>query len=365
MGGDGIQPLHRPVGAAGEGVQSDALLRKPCRQGLPVHGVHRQSPAELPLFHQGGHVLPHLPQIGPGPLLHLRRLRHHRQGVLGVVKEGGGGIVDQGDIFVQRGGLSPRRQPVRVRQQGGGGRRRLSLQGGGQPPDLLRQQRPGIAEDLRRRRDGDPVQRVGAPLGHRVEEGEGVHLLPPQLQPQGGGGTGGINVDDPAPHRKLAGTLHLGAPLVTGGGQRIRQILHRQLLSRHDIDRMAQQLVRGQGKLHGGVGGGDDDIRPPVQERRQRPQPLLLVLPGHGFHPPQGQVPAGQQHHPLPQGLQILPQPVGLRLLPGEQTKPPSAHRPQAVEQQRLMDMPHPVEGGGQPSRRHVRRQRAEGGKRL
>ena len=275
---------------AGKGVQQDALPPlQLVKHPVLVQGVFGQPAAQLPFLQQGLHVLLQLPLEGAHPLLDPRQLRNEHHRPPRVLEQGRGPIEYQRDVFVQGRGLSPRPQPLAVRQQV------LLLRRSPPAPQARRQRLDGpgqlfriVVDDFRRRRDGHLFQALSAPLGQQIEVGNGVQRVAPQLEAHRRRAVGGIHVDDPAPHRELPRPLNLIAPLIPRAHQRRGQIAAGQGRPLPQPQRPAQQHVGRQGELGRRVGAGHHALVVPRRHLRQRPQPHLLVFPGGGFHPPQG-----------------------------------------------------------------------------
>ena len=268
-GGEGeeIGRGHRqPSGQEGVQVQQGPLGQA-VAQPLKGLGEHRVLGGEDPLLQQGGDVLPQLPEIVLGLLGHPGGVAEADQGLGGeVVRRGGQGVVHRGQ--------------GQVRRIGEGLPRRGQHLPGGQ--------------------EGDGLPLGGAPLGHGVEEAQGVDLVPPELHPHRQVQAGGEHVQDAPPQGELAGALHLVTPGVARLDQEVGHLLQLAHLAHGELPAVAGKDVRGQGALEQPLDGGHQDGAVPPGQPGQDLQPLVLPLAG-GRPGVEQKVPGGEEGN-LPPG---------------------------------------------------------------
>ena len=286
------------VAAPGEHVQEHRGDPLGLGQGvLPGFRVLVQALAEQALLQVGGQVLAPLGQGGAHPLLELCPLGKHQQGALRgeIVEEGGRGLVDQGEEFVHGPDVQAFPELFRLGQQhlpGLGGP--FAPQRLGQGLDLLHQGGDVPRQDLHAGGQGDGVHRVRAPLGGRVEGGEGVHLVSPELHPHRLLGAGGEKVHDAPPAAELARALDLVLPHIAAAHQGLQQGFYGKALPGLQGEEAALQVLWSHGKLQRRVHTGDHAPAGAVFQPGEGLQPQALVFPGGNRRIPEIHVPQGE-----------------------------------------------------------------------
>ena len=338
-GGDIVQLLQRNIPARmGKSIQQNRAARLHfLQQRCIIQHILGQPAAQLPLFQQQTNILLQLPMRRARPVARFGPFGHKQQRSLPIIKQGGGLLINQRNIFVQRSGHAAAPQPIHIRQQiffGSGGC--FAAQRLGQLLNLTGERVRIVIHDLRRRRNGHAFQR----LGDEIKIGQRVHRVAPQLQPHRRGKIRRVHIHNAAPHRKLTGTLDLVAPLVSGCRQCGGQIGHRQRLPLGQSQRTGAQHRGRQRKLHRRVDTGNHAIVVPRRHLRQHAQPQLLILARGGFHPLQRQIARRQKQRRAPQRRQILAKAGRLRFVRHHHHSGVSGHGAQRVNGQHLVDMP-------------------------
>ena len=310
-GGKGVQIAHRP------------LLQSPV-QPLKAEEELRQLARQLPPFQQGLYILLHLPQPGTGPLRHPGALgEKHRRVLRQVVRRRGQLRIGQSQIPVHSREGGPTGQPLPVLLQGGQ-QRSASTPAAPRPGDqtiqLFQQAGPAaggkLGEHLGGRQDLRLADVLCAPLGTRVEESQGVHLVPEELRPHRPGLGGGKEIQDAAPQGKLAHALHLLAPGVARGGESPGQLGQVAALPHpQHLGGLGEQGL-GKGALEQGLHGAHQQGALPRRQSAQHAQPPVLPLAGDHGRVVKGKLPGLQGAHRLAgKGGQVLCHALGLPLV--------------------------------------------------
>ena len=285
-------------------------------------------------------------------LLHRDALAHRQEAVLQVVQKAGPLGVDEGDVPVGAGEVPAFLQPGDVPLQHGPGDLPLFL---GKAVQMLLQktrQLLGGVEEFPGGGDGDPGEVLLPALGLGGEGGDGVDLVPPELQPHRLGAVGGPEVQDAAPDGELAHPLHLAAPGVPRPKEGPDQLILFDLLSRQQGDGAFPEDRRGDGGLHRRPRRSHGDRpglrRHPAEDRKAQ----LLILPADPLHLPQGQLPLGVvPGQGLPQKeVQLLAEADGGLFVLGDDQGPLVPLPAEGGQQLGLVDLGDPGDQHGAPA---------------
>ena len=156
-----------------------------------------------------------------------------------------------------------------------------------------------LGQRLRAGQQDGPVQILRAPLGGRVEGTHGVHLVPPELGPDRGVHGGGEHVQDAASQGKLAGTLHLLAAGIAGGGETGGQVVEIDLLAGGQLQGGLFEDIGRQGALLEGLHRGHQAGQLSLRQSPQQLQAPVLPLVGDGGGVVEGKLPGGEHRHTL------------------------------------------------------------------
>ena len=330
----------RPPGVlgGGKGVQ---IRRGPVLQPLAelLQGADKAPlrPGQRAVFQQGGHVLPHLPEVVLAPVHDPAALAVENHRVGGKIVGGGGHFrVEEGQIPVHRREGHLGFQPLQVLLQ------RL-YQGGLVPLPAARPgeqvlQRPRqsrraagrqLWEDLGGGEDVRLPQVLHPALAVRVEEAHGVDLVAEELEPHRLGVGRGEEVQNSAPQGELAHALHLLAAGVARRSEGGGQLLQRAPVPGAEGPAGFGQERRGNGALEEGLHRRHSEGALSRQEGGEGREPPVLVLPGDHRRVVEGKLPGKQALHPLPgEGGEVPGQAFGLPLVGTQEYHAPSGLLP-------------------------------------
>ena len=140
---------------------------------------------------------------------------------------------------------------------------------------------PLVQHQLQSRIDRDGIRIVHRLLTLRVKIAQGIHLVPPQLDPDRILLGQGKNIQDPAPEGEFSPVLHLGSILIAELQQPAADLLQIQHISHRHGKNPFHIFFPGRDPVHQRVNGGNNRNFRPLQHRAHR----LHALSGQGVSP--------------------------------------------------------------------------------
>ena len=198
------------------------------------------------------------------------------------------------------------------------------------------------------RRNPEFLHRLCPALGLRIELRQGVDLVAPQFQTNGGGALHGKDVQNVAAHGELSGAGHALAAHVAAKDELLNQRIPFDLFSAVQHQRVLLQRFRRNGGLKQRLNARNDDTALPLPHRRQGGNACVLVGYRHALHRCQNQFSGWElpRRCLIQHGVDVVAKTACLCLLRRHRKKRRMCAA-QRRQQMRLMNLRHACQGDG------------------
>ena len=331
---DVVEPLEGNIpDAPGKGVHKEGGTH--CRfvgNAVVIHEIPVAALKQHALLKEHLHILGHQ-TVGAAQFLpDSRRFAYKERRVLGkIVQQGASALIEHRQVFVDvlEGQAVP--ELARIAEQ------MLLCRGRILAPELLGpgfqiigKALRGVVEHFPGRGDHAALAVVLPALGVGLEYGNAVDLIAPELQTEGIGHVGRIEVDDAAPLGELTDAIHLISALIARSQQPGDDLLGRDGLTGGEGGAVLPEGFRGNGALERCLGRHHRHHFLTPGQGFQHPQPGKFIFPGYTLHLPEGELPGGKDHSLFLaiKAVEILCHPHGSRFVRGEHQTAAPGERP-------------------------------------